>query len=310
MVANELRKQLPDHLFRKSNIWPLYYILHGLTLWCGSSYLALLVYQTPELASWLRHPIMAGLLALAGLGLAHMGTLGHEGFHGNLNRNRRLSMLMGIVTSSMVPFYLVVGYSVTHWQHHLFTNQDRDPDYRFFRGRDRLLTRFSNGPVTLTGYLAMTLAIAVNPEKVRDNPYPFKPAEARVFAIINLLCVLAFIAGYLYVVVAAPLVSLVMLGIPYLVASAYVSLLPYIEHAGIDPRSPETTRSYTSPLFTLVFLGLNYHREHHLFPSVQIHKLPALHRQLAAQGLLSEAAVIETSFLRTLKTGAMTEYQA
>jgi beta-carotene hydroxylase len=310
MVSSELRKQLPQHLFRKSNLWPLYYTLHGLVLWLGLGYLALLTFQVPEMSDWLRYSVIAVLLGLAGLGLAHMGTLGHEGFHGNLNRNRRLSMLMGIVTSSMVPFYMVVGYSVTHWQHHLFTNQEQDPDYRFFRGRDRLLTRFLNGPVTLTGYMTMTLAITFNPEKVRDNPYPFKPREAWVFAITNLLCLLVSLSGYLYLAMTAPLESLVMLGIPYLVASTYVSLLPYIEHGDIDPRSPETTRSYISPLFTLVFLGLNYHREHHLFPGVQIHKLPALHRQLVARDLVPGEAVIETGFLRTLKTGALAEYLA
>lgn len=67
-------------------------------------------------------------------------------------------------------------------------------------------------------------------------------------------------------------------------------------------------RTRTSPFFTALFLGTNYHLEHHLYPSVPCYRLPRVHRILQEQGLLSEAHVETTIRGAYRHATAMSQY--
>ena len=58
----------------------------------------------------------------------------------------------------------------------------------------------------------------------------------------------------------------------------------YVEHAGTGLGMFRDSRSFTHPLYTVLFFGNNYHLEHHIYPGVPCYNLPQVHRMLAAGG--------------------------
>src|SRR5690554_5098225 len=159
-----MKEQIPSEFFEKNNLMGFYYILHGLVLWLGLGYAAAWVYDV-ESIPWLARVACAVVcVLLAGLALTHLGTMSHEGFHGNINKNRDLSMLLGVLASSAVPFFLGVGFTVSHWQHHLYTSTEKDPDYVMFKKHGDILSRFANGPMSVRTYLNNVLIILFSKE--------------------------------------------------------------------------------------------------------------------------------------------------
>jgi fatty acid desaturase len=59
------------------------------------------------------------------------------------------------------------------------------------------------------------------------------------------------------------------------------------QHAGLreDIRDHrQNTRTFhTNPIFSFLYMNMNYHIEHHMFPMVPFHALPALHEQIKDQ---------------------------
>src|SRR5262249_25005142 len=110
---------------------------------------------------------------------------------------------------------------------------------------------------------------------------PFTLREQQVLAIAK-LGFLAFWFG-LYGVVAyhAPETALFAIALPLMTVVPMSGLRGYVEHAGTGLGMFRDSRSYTHPLYTLVFFGNNYHLEHHIYPGVPCYNLPQVHRMLA-----------------------------
>tara|TARA_R110002096_G_scaffold250980_1_gene443588 strand:+ start:32484 stop:33401 length:918 start_codon:yes stop_codon:yes gene_type:complete len=300
--------KLPPKFHHTNNLMGLYYILHGLSLWLGLGLSALYLWGRDDLSLVLRAPIMGALLCVSGLALNYIGTLGHEGFHGNLNKNRKLSMLMGVCISSLVPFFCLMGYSLNHWKHHLYTNTDKDPDYVSFLERQSVASKMEGPRVLLWGFFCKSLQLTKTPEMVKEYKYPFKPSSVRWFAILDVVLTLATTVGYGLFAFYHLQLFVFLIALPYVVTSAYYTIQPYIEHAQVDLSGGDTSRSSQSWWLFAIFLGVNYHNEHHLYPSVQSHKMPALHRFLQTQGASTAAQNTESSFWRTLAIGAKNYY--
>src|SRR5260370_21417141 len=60
----------------------------------------------------------------------------HEGFHFTLHRRPVVSGLIGILFSACIPGFIGIGFTLSHWKHHRFTNMEADPDCHQF-GRFR-----------------------------------------------------------------------------------------------------------------------------------------------------------------------------
>ena len=57
-------------------------------------------------------------------------------------------------------------------------------------------------------------------------------------------------------------------------------------------------QSYTSPIYTLLFFGNNFHLEHHIYPHVPCYRLPSVHKLLNQSGFLKDAGcLIDDSIL-------------
>jgi len=104
--------------------------------------------------------------------------------------------------------------------------------------------------------------------------------EARVF--------LAVLAGVVvWCVAAQSIVPALFFGLPTFYGAWLVLLFGTTQHAGLreDVRDHRlnTRTVYMNPLFRFLYLNMNYHVEHHLFPTVPYHSLPALHAEVKDQ---------------------------
>jgi beta-carotene hydroxylase len=303
--TSQSKPSIPARFHRPSNPMGLYYIVHGLVLWLLPSYAACRLFDSQSVPLAPRLAAIAALLVLSGFGMFFMALLGHEGFHGSMNRNRTVSMCMGIVASCAAPGFVSVGYNVMHWQHHLHTNTSKDPDYLLYRKNTTFFARIFNGPRdTAEICLRNALRLVFAPDRL-DRKYPFSQAEARRFAILNLTLATLSLAGYAVLAATHFRVFLFMVAFPVLMSQTYWAMAPYIEHAHTQVGEGRDTRTCTSAILRCLLMGYNFHLCHHLYPKVQLHKLPALHRHLESIGYLPGKAVIEHGFLNAFKVGAL-----
>ena len=75
--------------------------------------------------------------------------------------------------------------------------------------------------------------------------------------------------------------------IPRLVGGPAMTALTILQHAELAKNSPsilESTRSFrTNCLARFLYMNMNYHMEHHLYPQVSFHALPALNEAVKDQ---------------------------
>jgi fatty acid desaturase len=75
-------------------------------------------------------------------------------------------------------------------------------------------------------------------------------------------------------------------GLPTLYGGWFVILVGLTQHAGLaedvlDHRLNART-VYMNPIFRFLYLNMNYHVEHHMFPTVPYYALPKLHEAMKA----------------------------
>jgi beta-carotene hydroxylase len=224
-------------------------------------------------------------IALAGHGFHMIGWFAHEGVHLSLLPNKYLSVGVGCLVGA-AAFFPLLGYGVTHWTHHRFTNQDSDPDTQIYSRYKTFWSRFFLGRVVANrGYLRNTLLAALDRPLPKSYRMPFRPTWVRGFAILTLSCFALFAAGYTTFAVVAPMHFLVCVLLPYLTAIPATGLRIYLEHNGTGAGIFHDTRSYVSRFWTVVMFGNNFHLEHHLYPTVPAYHLPRVHRLLRSQGI-------------------------
>jgi Na+-transporting NADH:ubiquinone oxidoreductase subunit F len=104
--------------------------------------------------------------------------------------------------------------------------------------------------------------------------------EARVF-----LAILGLVVAWC--LLSWSIVPALFIGLPTFYGAWLVLLFGTTQHAGLredvlDHRL-NTRTVYMNPVFRYLYLNMNYHVEHHLFPTVPYHALPALHDEVKDQ---------------------------
>jgi len=299
-----VKTTLPQEFYEKNNAMGLYCIVHGIAFWIGLAYVAYLVYRTASMPLSMRLLLVALIVPVSGMAMFYTTTLAHEGFHGNLNRNRHLSMLLGLCASSAVPLFVATGYTLIHWPHHVYTNTEKDPDFASYRRYRRFISRALMGPMQSgASFFGNALTLAMRPDRGIDAHYPFARRTARSFAIVNLMLVAFASAAYGTLAVLNLQMFVFVVVLPALVSTTYLGMVPYIDHSRTGLAKGENARSYTSWVFTGILVGTNFHREHHLYPNVPSYKLAAVHRFHKVNGLVSANAVVEPGFFAALRIG-------
>jgi len=303
---NFRRPPIPSSWYRPRVAGFILYLLFSVT-WIPLFGWGTLAIWGSSLPLWLRIVLAAPCVVLAGHGFHMLGWFAHDGVHLSLVKNKHASMLIGILAAGAALFPLL-GYGITHWNHHRFTNQESDPDTRLYPQHRTFWSRFFKGRATANrGYLRNTLRVAAGRPIDEGYRFPFSRGWTRFFAVCTLLGMGLWLGLYVTLAMARPTVVLACVAIPLLCAAPTSGLRIYLEHNGTGPGILRDTRSYVSPVWTVLMFANNYHLEHHLYPMVPAYHLLKVHRLLRDQGIYerSQAHVVR-GFFAPLKyvTGA------
>jgi len=237
-----------------------------------------------DLAVWLKVALCVPLVVLASHGFHLIGWFAHEGIHLTLARDKRASMVIGILVSG-IALFPAMGYGITHWNHHRYTNQDSDPDTDIYPRHRTFWSRFFLARVSANrGYIKNAWSLALARPLAKGYRLPFSDAEQRFFAILTLLNMVLWSGIYAAITYVDPIAGLLAAILPLIVSIPLTGLRIYLEHNGTGAGVFRDTRSYVSPFYTFLMFGNNMHLEHHLYPKVPCYNLANVHRYLSRQG--------------------------
>lgn len=292
MKVNFDPKQLVDRqtlqgLMTRSNGPALIRLIGHMALFLGS--FAALAYVGDQ--PW---HLRAPLILWVGFLLFSLYAPFHEATHGTAFVSKRANLAVAWMTG---VFY---GYSPGvhadfHFEHHRKTNAADDPEKGLSLPADvplrtPLLWLLIGLFGTLPALHSMILAVA--PVRAWDRleaawTRPRHRAQLkRESAIVGLLWLGAIIAGAVF----APGL-LLDCAVALLIARLIHAAITISEHEGmpVEGHQIERTRTVTSnPLLRFFWWNMNYHAEHHAWPAVPFHQLPALHRLVVGQGVPTE----------------------
>ena len=82
------------------------------------------------------------------------------------------------------------------------------------------------------------------------------------------------------------LLPLMLVGLPSFYGAWLLVIFGLTQHAGLAENVLDHRLNcrtvYLNPIFRFVYWNMNYHLEHHMFPMVPYHALPALHEEMKA----------------------------
>ncbi|MCB2135663.1 MAG: fatty acid desaturase [Rhodobacteraceae bacterium] len=244
----------------------------------GLSHLALhagLILLTGALIA-ARVPFWPLLLPVQGVLIVFLFTLEHECTHRTPFRAPALSDWAGRVAGFLIllPFE---WFRYFHLAHHRFTNlpgQDPELEAEKPETRSAWLLHVSGLPVWRAN-LRLLLRLAAGRERapyLPDRALPRMEREARVM--------LALYAGAALSLFWSHMLLWLWI-VPVLLGQPFLRLYLLAEH-GDCPRVAnmfENTRTtFTNRIVRFLAWNMPYHVEHHVFPAVPFHRLPALHR--------------------------------
>lgn len=233
-------------------------------------------------------------LALAQLGFGVVGCSTfaalHETAHGTAFKAKKLNELTAIL-AGLAHIYPAGIFRELHFTHHRHTHvPGLDPEISI--GNRLMPSVIKNLPMYfgwLTGIplfsfkIVMLLVGALGmPEPLRKNFYPFIRPKARKKIAIESLWVLGVYIGLLLL---ALYVHSGFWGLFTGQALGHCMLAGYLvmEHNGLPHEGSilDKTRSIkTNQLVKLLMWNMPYHAEHHAYPAVPFHALPALHEEM------------------------------
>ncbi len=236
-----------------------------------------------SLGTWWAIPAFAAFGTLWG---SSADSRWHESGHGTVFRTSRANDVM----YSVAAFMMLREPTLWRWQHvrhHSNTSiVGLDPEVTIKRPTSFtyiVLGYFNlvNGPKMLwkilvhaAGHCETYTRIIVPTDSFRRVVW-----EARIFVVL--------LAGALGAAVALGTIGpLLFVGLPSFYGAWFMWFCAVTQHAGLredvlDHRM-STRTVYMNPVFRFLYLNMNYHVEHHMFPSVPYYNLPALHEEIKA----------------------------
>jgi fatty acid desaturase len=287
-----------EQLLSLSQVNPLTSTCHILLEWTAVVFAATLCHHF-----W--NPLLY-LVTLAFIGARQHALLilMHDGAHYRLFRNRRINDWVTELLLAWPHLVTMRSYRENHLAHHNFVNTEKDPDW--LRKKDNPEWHFPQSALNLFRIFVRDLIGigAINLIRLASSLSSAASAPSKTFARLRL----AF-----YVIVIGTLVAagcgkaLVLYWIvPYFTWLIVIMRIRSIaEHFAI-PGEPgiyrQTRTTYAGPL-TRIFIApknVNYHIEHHFFPSVPFFRLPQVHALLMCNEEFASNAHITQGYARLL----------
>jgi fatty acid desaturase len=227
------------------------------------------------------------LPAMALLGIVQVTLFAplHETMHQTAFANRRANAIVGWLAAcpSLMNWHF---YAAFHLAHHRFTQDaDRDPELMV------------PPPSSLDTYLPRVLALnfwRARYEVVRDSlrgdlsryPYVMATARPRIVGSVRAMCLFMAALSAVSIAVLGWWAPLCLWIGPQLIGQPFLRLYLLTEHtlcSDDDNRLTNTRTTLTSAAVRLLMWNMNYHTEHHLYPSIPFHRLPEAHRVIRDQ---------------------------
>jgi fatty acid desaturase len=240
-----------------------------------------------------------------------LGILMHEGAHYLLFKNRRLNAIVSELFLAWPLFITMRAYRTSHFAHHRHVNTEKDPDllrkqnpeWEFPKSGGALLALLARDVFGLNTHQQFLELADMSEQKEtsrRIEPY----AVARMLFYILVLTVVTYFRLW-------PLFLLLWV-VPILTWLKVVMRVRSIaEHFAIENDHVYTRSRTTLPsLLERVFVAprnINFHLEHHLYPSVPFFRLPRLHELLMKDAVYQSKAHVTSTYwgvLRECVTGS------
>jgi fatty acid desaturase len=227
------------------------------------------------------------LLAVAIIGgrMHGFGVLLHDFAHYRfIDGRKELSDWICELTLSWPILTTVAAYRRNHLAHHRYTNTDKDPDWVFKLGTRKFTfpQSWQHGVLTLLSYLVVIGSVLDVFSVMKRLGSPDKPSLS--YRLARLGYYLAWAA--FFTLTGSWMLFVLYWLVPYLtVFFMLMHIRSVAEHFGSMDYSHElgSTRSVLPFFWERAFFAphnVNYHLEHHLYPSVPFYNLPALHKLL------------------------------
>lgn len=211
----------------------------------------------------------------------------HECGHGTAFRSGLANDAIYVVAS----FMLLRGPTMWRWSHYRHHTDTiivgRDPEIVYERPSNVwraafAFTHLKSGPQMFWRLIKHAFG------RIDDDTREFVPEgefgkvrrESRVF-----VAILVTVAAWS--VVARTITPLLFIGLPSIYGAWLMVFFGITQHAGmredvLDHRL-DSRSVLMNPIFRFLYLNMNYHVEHHIFPSVPYHALPLLHVEIKDQ---------------------------
>lgn len=248
-------------------LFGLMIMLAGLGVWLWPSW-----WSVPF---WMAYGVLYG---------SAMDSRWHECSHGTAFRTG----WMNDAVYQIASFCMVrnpVSWRWSHARHHTDTIiVGRDPEIVAMRppALARILLNVVGVVDALGGWKRMLLNAAgrLDPEEASYIPLREQP---KVIAVAR-IWVLIYGAVIALAVSQHSILPLMVIGLPRLYGAWHHVMTGIMQHAGladnvVDHRLNSRT-VYINPISRFIYWNMNYHVEHHMFPMVPYHRLPALHARI------------------------------
>ena len=241
--------------------------------------------------TWWNPLIYALAVIVIGSRINGLGGLMHDAAHYRAYENRQLNDLIGEILA-LPTSASMAGYRNTHFAHHRELNSEKDPDWQRNVGLKEF--EFPAPCASVLMYFAQYLAGL----KIGAALFGFhKNKETRDVPAAVARARLVFFAGLLAASIALGFWKLVLLYwiVPLLTVFLAIRYLRNVaEHYAVEHENVlNESRTVLAPFWELWLIapwGLNYHLEHHLFPSVPCFRLKELHELLMTRQPYPEIA--------------------
>jgi fatty acid desaturase len=232
---------------------------------------------------WLALPhwyLLIPAMVLHGLTLVTMFAPMHECVHRTAFASVTLNDAVGWI-AGVLCFYNSTYYRYFHAWHHRYTQDPvRDPELMFPKAASRLAYLLEISGFTFwyrrsIDYPRLALG--------QSEGLPFVPPNARRSIAISMSAQLLVYLVALASIAMGYTAALYFWFLPALLAQPILRAILVTEHTGCSQDQNGLTNTRTTlaslPIRVLMW-NMPFHAEHHLFPSVPFHRLPALHQQI------------------------------
>ncbi len=298
--SKKYTKPVLDKSFYEPDIFMSFvYIGYGLAMFSVFGWLNYEVAISHWHIIW-KVPCMILFSVLSAAGLYSLAFAGHEGMHGSLLPNPKWGLVTGMFFSSAVMTYFDLGLCLRHWDHHKYTNTEKDPDLYPTAHLNTWWERFLLSRVIFNWlYAKSVFNMALGRlESVAHHYTPYSPQQLISLARLNILYSMIWLSAYVTVTIINWKAGLFGILMPSTVLFIMSSWQSYVDHAGLGAEPYKNAYSRTSPLMALFFFGANYHLEHHMYPKVPCYRLHKVHKALLESDLQDEVqpAIIKGFF--------------